>query len=878
VSDGGSIAVLVGAALLALAALLTLAAWTRERSRRAAAQRAAAAAAHELALLTAATTDAVSVYDERRGLRSINPAFERLTGFVAEEVAERPFLEHVHPDDRAGLVARVTRLETPGADTEAEYRIETRRGELRWIAGRWSARTAPDGSAAGWIGAERDVTERHRLDERLRRDAELFRTITETQAAIAEAGLDSTAVMHAIVERSRVLTGAAGAAVETVRGDELVAEAASGVAAERVPLQGSLSGLCVRTGEVQHSPDAVDDRRVARAVYMPLGVRSLLVVPLAHEGRTTRVLKVVSLESHAFGEREERALRLLTGLMGAALAHAAIFEQRQQRLEERTRALQESEQRFKQLVDAAQEGIWVLDDRGVTTYVNQRLAELLGHGPGDILGRPIADFVHPSGRGEAQRRLGGKPAEPERLELQFRRKDGGELHTIVATSPIVDRRGEFVGTVGTVTDITERKRAEDRLRRSAERLRILHEIDQAVLAARSPGDIARAAIGRLKRLIPCQRCSVTLFDFEGSEVQVVAGFTGGLPLAALPIPLSAFSPGETLRRGVIRYVEDLASIDDRPPIYETLLAEGVRSLLVVPLLADGEAIGELNLGMSEPGAVEGEHRDIAVEVAAPLAIAIQHARLRDELRRRTAELERRIADRTGELRDANAELETVAGAIAHDLRAPLRQVSGFAQLLLDEFGRRLDDAARHYAERVRDGARDLGTLMDGLLQLVRVRRQDLIRRPTPLGDVVDDAMLHLQPEWEQRQIDWQVDRLPTIDCDPGLARLAAIELLGNAVKFTAGRPRACLHIAPIAGDGLAGFAVQDNGTGFKMAYAEKLFDVFGRAHGPEEFAGAGLGLALVKRVAERHGGRVWAEAQPGVGATFYILLGPEVEG
>ena len=858
--------------------------WQRERRRRGDAEGAAAERDRQFTALAAAMHEALTAYDRDQHLRFLNPAFERLTGYGFDDLAVRSFLGYVHPEDRDGLLARLaetaSRAGGPGTTPtlQLDYRVVTRRSEVRWCTGVWTVRLDRESAPDGWIATELDVTERRQADETLRRDAALFQTIAEVQQAITAAGLDSAAVMRAIVERSRAITGAEGASIERVDGDSLLTEAANGVAVERVSFGEGLSGLAVRTGEPQRTDDAVDDRRVDRAVYMPLGVRSILVIPLVHEGRTTRVLKVVSTEPAAFGEREERALRLLAGLMGAALGHAAVFEGRQARLEERTRALQDSEQRFKQLVDAAQEGIWVLDDRGVTTYVNQRMSQLLGQGYGDIMGRPLADFVESAARADVQRRLTERPPQAGRFETRFRRKDGADLWTIVATSPIAGRDGVVVGTVAMVTDITERKRAEDQLRRTAERLRTLHDIDQAVLAARSPSEIARAALGRLRRLIPCQRCSVTLFGFDDGQVHVVAGYTGGVPLASLPIPLSAFSSGETLRRGVIRYVEDLASVEDRPPIYETLLAEGVRSLLVVPLLVDGEAIGELNLGMGDPGAIEPEHRDIAIEVATPLAIAIQHARLRDELRRRTGELERRIAERGAELRTALHELEAFAAAVSHDLRAPLRQVNGFAQLLLDEYGRRLDEPARHYAEQVRDGARGLEAQMDALLLLARVSRQDLLRRPTDLTTVVEDVLLQLQPEWEQRQVDWRVERLPVVDCDPSLARLAVQHVLANAVKFTRTRPRACIRVVPAVHEGLAGLAVQDNGVGFRMTYADKLFTVFQRLHRADEFEGAGVGLALVRRIAERHGGRVWAEAEVGQGATFHLLLGPESGG
>jgi PAS domain S-box-containing protein len=229
--------------------------------------------------------------------------------------------------------------------------------------------------------------------------------------------------------------------------------------------------------------------------------------------------------------------------MGAALGHAAAFEGRQTRLEERTRALQESEQRFKQLVDVAQEGIWVADDRGVITYVNQRMADLLGYGNGGLLGRPVFDFIENDSRPVAQRALGRQVSPPgHSQDLRFRRADGTQLWGLVSSSPILGKEGALVGTVGMVTDITERKRTEDQLRRSAERLAMLHDLDQAILSAQSPGEVGRAALGRVRRIVPCQRCTVMLFDFENRRAELIAGYSGGTQLTPVFLAMEDLPP------------------------------------------------------------------------------------------------------------------------------------------------------------------------------------------------------------------------------------------------------------------------------------------------------------------------------------------------
>jgi signal transduction histidine kinase len=424
-----------------------------------------------------------------------------------------------------------------------------------------------------------------------------------------------------------------------------------------------------------------------------------------------------------------------------------------------------------------------------------------------------------------------------------------------------------------VTDITERKRTEERLRRSAERLAVLHDLDQAVLAARSPTEIGRAALGRIRRMVPCHRCSVVLFDFPRGQAQLIAGYTAGVPLPAGPIPMDRLSSPDVLRRGAVRMIDDLAAVESPAPLLRELRDEGMRSVLSVPLVADNEAIGEVNLAANAPRGFTAEHRDIAVEVAAPLAIAIQQTRLRDDLGRQTGELERRVAERSAALRAVSAELETMMYAVSHDLREPLRHICGFSQLLLDEAGPASDSGVQHYARRIRDGAGRMAGLVDDLVSLGRVARQDLMRRPVDLTSLVEDVVNRLQPEAEGREVEWRVHPLPTVECDASLVSLALQSLLSNALKFTRPRDHTVITIRPVEHEGQAGIAVQDNGVGFKMAYAGKLFGVFQRLHRPDEFEGNGAGLALVQRVAQKHGGRVWAESSGDAGATFYLTLG-----
>jgi PAS domain S-box-containing protein len=866
---------LAGGALLALSFLLLGLLW-RERRRRRRAERSIAEIQSQLQTVTATMREGVITYDMEQRLTFVNPAFERLTEYPIDDLREQEFLQYIHHEDRPAILAEWDRLAQGGALRDQEYRVITRSGQIRWCSSSWEPMRDEAGRQIGYMGTEFDITERKLAEEAMRLDTELFQAVLEVEKAVSAAGLDSDTVMRVIAERSRGLTGASGAVIEAIDGEDVVPLVHLGTAAPRLKMSASLSGLCVRSGELQRCDDTHSDSRVPHQAYQDLGIRSILVVPLKDEHHTLGMLKVVSPEAHAFTDRDAKALQLLGGLMGAALGHAAAFEGRQTRLEERTRALQESEQRFKQLVDVAQEGIWVADDRGLITYVNQRLADMLGYVNGSLLGRPVYDFIEPESRAGAQRTLGRRVSPPgQSQDLRFRRRDGSQVWGLVSSSPILGKDGALVGTVGMVTDITERKRTEEQLRRSADRLAMLHDMDQAILAAQSPAEVGRAALGRMRRMVSCQRCSVVLFNFDRGEAELIAGYSGGVQLAASPLPMAEFSPAEVLQRGSVRYVEDLAAMEDPPPILRDLLAEGLRSVLTSPLMVEGEVIGEINLAASAPAAFDAEHRDIALEIATPLAIAIQHARLREELSRQTGELERKLADRSAALRAATAEVETLLYSVSHDLRAPLRHLIGFSRMLLDDHGKDLDPGALHYAERIHQAADQMATLVDDLVGLSRIGRQDLLRREVGLTTLVEDVVDQLRASSDGRVIDWKIEELPTVECDPGLAKIAITHLLANAVKFTRPRQRASIRIHPVEADGQVGLGIEDNGVGFKMSYAGKLFGMFQRLHRPDEFEGNGAGLAIVQRIAHKHGGRVWAESEPDKGAKFYLTLGGE---
>jgi len=284
----------------------------------------------------------------------------------------------------------------------------------------------------------------------------------------------------------------------------------------------------------------------------------------------------------------------------------------------------------------------------------------------------------------------------------------------------------------------------------------------------------------------------------------------------------------------------------QPTTFEVPFAGRDFSVHISPLVAGGERLGMVVT------------QDIT-----------ERKRAEDEVRRLNTELHQKIVEATS----ANQELEAFSYSVSHDLRAPIRHINGFVDMLQRRSAAALDETARRHLQTIARASRHMGQLIDDLLAFSRMGRGELMRSRVSLSSLTREAIEALRPELDGRSVEWKVDGLPDVTGDAALLRVVISNLLSNAVKYTRPRAQAVIEIGPAAGaEGEVVVFVKDNGVGFEMQYADKLFGVFQRLHRSDEFEGTGIGLATVRRIVHRHGGRTWADASVDGGATFYVAL------
>ena len=285
------------------------------------------------------------------------------------------------------------------------------------------------------------------------------------------------------------------------------------------------------------------------------------------------------------------------------------------------------------------------------------------------------------------------------------------------------------------------------------------------------------------------------------------------------------------------------------------------AIMLVPLLPKA-------IALPSPEHLSRVNHELQTQIAG-------RSRVEQELREILAAREqtvRELADRKEQLEKANQEMMSFTYTMSHDLRAPLRHISAFSGMLEEEFLNNLPEEGQRYVKRIQQGAQSMGTLVDDLLGYTHIGRQALTLHVASIGGIVNDIVERFKTAARQREIEWRLHPLPSVECDADLAKMVFENLISNAVKFTRGRRPAVIEIGSSSARGETVFYVKDNGIGFGMKYVTKAFGVFHRLHRAEDYEGTGIGLATAHRIIEKHGGRIWAEAAVDQGATFYFTL------
>ncbi len=789
--------------------------------------------------------DAIVIVDGEKILY-LNPTGRTLLGISRpEEILGRAVLSIVHPHFRDSVQANIAQDQLGEPTPILQFPLLRQDGTSVWVEGR-GVRTDFGGKPAVQI-VLRDISDRRQAEAELRSAIERERL----RATELDATLASIASGVIIYDRSGSI----------IRVNEAV----------RRMIEGTSPSL---------DPARFEERRemfgVVRADGTPLPREAAPYYRALH-GETVRGEEVMVTRLDREPLWVDTAAAPIRDGSGAIVGAIAILTDitERKRAEE---ALLESEARYRRIVETANEGIWTIDADHRTTYVNRRTAEILGYTPQEMLGRSPAEFLFPEDvetvKDQLKERSNGTPA--TNLEKRYRKKDGSCVWVNMNTVPLYDDRGNYAGALGMIADITERKRAEDALRTANELLesRVRERTEALALSL----EALKAERHRLYDVLETLPIYVCLLDED----------------YRMPFANRTFRDnfGESQGRRCYEFLfnrtepcehcESYTVMKTRAPhqwywtgpngrdyeIHDLPFPDSDGSLLVLEMGID---ITDLRKAEAALKTANEELETRIKERTAELAQANLSLRTEVAERRRAEEALKGYAER---LRRSNEDLERFAYISSHDLQEPIRTMVTFAQLLEKRYAGRIDRDADEYIHYIVRAGKRMQSLINDLLEFSRVNTKGMEFRPTDANAIVEEALAGLQTQTVAEGVTITVDHLPDVMADPGQLRQVFQNLIGNALKYRRADTPSEIRISAREVDRMVRFSVADNGIGIEPQYFDRIFVIFQRLHGMDQYEGTGIGLALVKRIVERHGGRIWVESEPGKGSTFHFTLPP----
>ncbi|MFO1282225.1 MAG: PAS domain S-box protein [Burkholderiales bacterium] len=556
------------------------------------------------------------------------------------------------------------------------------------------------------------------------------------------------------------------------------------------------------------------------------------------------------------------------------------------------RMLRERDHLQRTLLDAAPAMLWTADTQGRTTYTSPRWNEFTGLSSAEALGRGWAAAVHPEDRERMLALIDSRArfATEFTAEYRLRRADGRYRWILDQGVPRYAPDGGIEGYIGCCVDIHARVVAERRLRRQTSAYEVLTDVNEAIARVRDGPALMQRVCDSIVAYGGMHAAWVGLVDADRRVLRSVA--SAGQTYSEfdrIAIDLGGDDPLErtpavaALRSGEPVVINDRASDPAAEAIRGRDWARTVKASCTLPIREGERVVGVLCVYAAEVDVFDDDLTRLLTVLADDLSFGLESMReqagraaAETELRRLAATLEQKVADRTLSLAAANQELEAFSYSVSHDLRAPLRAVNGFTALAIEQAGAALDDVSRGYLDRVKAAAVRMSDLINDLLDLSRVTRAQIQRGRVDVTAVAREIVAELAASEPGRVVEARVAPGLTVDADPGLARTLLANLIGNAWKFSAGRERARVDVEAGELGGAPAIVVRDNGAGFDMAHADKLFTPFQRLHSEREFPGTGIGLALVRRIVTRHGGEVTVVSAPGEGTIVRVSFGSAV--